>query len=120
MDSGSPQRPEPARPAGGPSEAEIADWTDNYFLRTKAAVERFGDAKVTYAIFMRRPVVSAPRLALDWLHGIAKQRNTEFKVDLVFPEGKWVGAGEPIMYVTGSLVHLADLETILLMKLGPA
>ena len=36
------------------------------------------------------------------------------------PEGKWVGAGEPIMYITGSFFHLAELETLLLMKLGPA
>ena len=123
MDSGSPQRPDgPATggPASGPSANAIADWTDHYFLKTKATVAKFGDANVTYAVFMRRPVVSAPRLALDWLQSIAEQRNTEFKVDLVYPEGKWVGAGEPIMYITGSLVHLADLETILLMKLGPA
>src|SRR5207247_2673377 len=36
------------------------------------------------------------------------------------PEATWVGAGEPIMYVTGSLYHLVDLETVLLQKLGPA
>jgi nicotinate phosphoribosyltransferase len=118
MDSGSPQPP--SGPAAGPSEQNIADWTDHYFLKTKATVARFGDSIVTYAVFMRRPVVSAPRLALNWLHDVAKQRGTEFKVDLIYPEGKWVGAGEPIMYITGSLVHLADLETILLMKLGPA
>jgi nicotinate phosphoribosyltransferase len=118
MDSGSPQPPK--GPAAGPSEPNIADWTDQYFLKTKATVARFGDVTVTYAVFMRRPVVSAPRLALDWLQDVARQRGTEFKVDLVYPEGKWVGAGEPIMYITGSLVHLSDLETILLMKLGPA
>src|SRR3569623_1874511 len=118
MDSGSPQPPK--GPAAGPSENNISDWTDHYFLKTKATVARFGDATVTYAVFMRRPVVSAPRLALDWLQSVAKERGTEFKVALIYPEGKWVGAGEPIMYITGSLVHLSDLETILLMKLGPA
>src|SRR5215467_3303645 len=118
MDSGSPQPPK--GPAAGPSDDRIADWTDHYFLKTKATVARFGDATVTYAVFMRRPVVSAPRLALDWLHSVAAARGTTFKVDLIYPEGKWVGAGEPIMYITGSLVHLSDLETILLMKLGPA
>jgi nicotinate phosphoribosyltransferase len=118
MDSGLPQPPN--GPAAGPSDQNIADWTDHYFLKTKATVARFGDSTVTYAVFMRRPVVSAPRLALNWLLDVAKQRGTEFKVDLIYPEGKWVGAGEPIMYITGSLVHLADLETILLMKLGPA
>jgi nicotinate phosphoribosyltransferase len=109
-----------AGPAAGPSSADIPAWTDQYFLKTKATVERFGDCTVTYAIFMRRPVVSAPRLALDWLQAMAAERKTEFKIDLIYAEGRWVGAGEPILYLTGSFVHLADLETILLMKLGPA
>lgn len=100
-------------------EADIAAWTDVYFKRTRKAVERFGDARVTYAVFMRRPVISAPCLAVDWLHQIAKRRNTSFEIDLRYPEGKWVGAGEPLFYVTGQLLHLADLETLLLQKLGP-
>ncbi|MEI6557604.1 MAG: nicotinate phosphoribosyltransferase [Rhodospirillaceae bacterium] len=104
------------RPAG----EAIADWTDVYFKRTKAAVGRFGDCIVTYAVFMRRPVLSAPRLAVDWLQAVARERGIEVGVDLRYPEGKWVGAGEPIFYYTGSLFHLAELETILLMKLGPA
>ncbi len=100
-------------------EADIAAWTDHYFLRTKQAVERFGDAQVTYAVFMRRPVVAAPRLAVAWLEAVGLKRKTEFKIDLRYEEGRWVGAGEPIMYVTGSMKHLADLETLLLQKLGP-
>ena len=55
-------------------EADIADWTDHYFRRTKEAVGRFGDAIVTYALFLRRPVISAPRLAIDWLHEMAARR----------------------------------------------
>ena len=106
--------------AGWPcTEADIAAWTDQYFVRTKHAVERFGDARVTYAVFLRRPAVSAPRLALDWLAEVARHRATRFEIDLRYPEGKWIGAGEPIFYVTGSLVHLVDLETILLQKIGP-
>ncbi len=103
-----------------PAGEAISDWTDVYFKRTKAAVGRFGDCEATYAVFMRRPVLSAPRLAIGWLEGVARQRGVEVRVDLRYPEGKWVGAGEPIFYYTGSLFHLADLETILLMKLGPA
>ena len=38
----------------------------------------------------------------------------------MYPEGAWVGAGEPLAYITGSLVQLSDLETILLQKIGPA
>lgn len=108
--------PHPADPV---SDEAIGAWTDVYFQRTKATVGRFGDARVTYAYFMRRPVVCAPRLALSFLEEAAKRRGTAFEVDLRIPEGKWVGAGEPIFYVTGSFFHLVDLETLVLMRLGP-
>jgi nicotinate phosphoribosyltransferase len=103
-----------------PGEGDVARLTDHYFTKTKAAVGRFGDKRVTYAVFMRRPVVAAPRLALDWLEGIAAARGTKFEIDLRHKEGEWTGAGDPLMYVTGSLYHLVDLETLYLQKLGPA
>lgn len=102
-----------------PSEDRIADWTDTYFLRTKGVVGRFGDKRVTYAVFMRRPVIAAPRLAVDWLKAVAAERGFEVEIEQRYRESQWVGAGEPILYVTGSFFHLVDLETILLMKLGP-
>jgi|TARA_R110002072_G_scaffold49277_33_gene134068 nicotinate phosphoribosyltransferase len=115
------RNPEAQGPMCGPqADLEISRWTDAYFKRTKATVARFGDAKVTYAVFMRRPVISAPRLALEWLNRVAADRGIEVDVDLRYPEGKWVGAGQPIFYMTGSLYHLVDLETLLLQKLGPA
>ena len=101
-------------------DAEIAARTDSYFNRTRRIVAKFGDARVTYALFLRRPVISAPRLMLDWLRGVAEARNADFDIDLTHPEGRWVGAGEPLVYITGSFANLADLETILLQKLGPA
>ena len=88
-----------------PGPDQIPAWTDHYFLRTKKAIERFGDKDVTYAVFMRRPVVSAPRLAVDWLNEIAATRNTRFDIDLRFPEGKWVGAGVPIIPVAFDWAH---------------
>jgi nicotinate phosphoribosyltransferase len=102
------------------SEADVAAWTDQYFRRTRAIVERFGDVKVTYAVFMRRPVVSAPRLAIEWLTKAGAARGAQFQIDLQRPEGKWVGAGEPILYITGQFSQLSEMETIFLMKLGPA
>ena len=98
----------------------VTDWTDAYFNRTKAAVAYFGDVPVTYAVFMRRPVVTAPRLALDWLTKIGRERGVEFNVEICYEEGKWVGAGEPLMYISGSFLNLVDLETLFLQKLGPA
>ncbi|MBE9558418.1 MAG: nicotinate phosphoribosyltransferase [Proteobacteria bacterium] len=103
-----------------PKPDAIGDWTDAYFNRTRGIVEKFGDCTVTYAIFMRRPVVSAPRLAIDWLKRVADARGAAVEIDLRYEEGRWVGAGEALMYVTGPLALLVDLETLLLQKLGPA
>ena len=101
-------------------DADIAARTDSYFNRTRQIVARFGDKRVTYAVFMRRPVIAAPRLMTEWLQAAATTRGTRFDIDLMYPEGDWVGAGEPLVYLTGSLQHLSDLETILLQKIGPA
>src|SRR4051812_47082561 len=103
-----------------PSNGEIERYTDHYFNRTKRVIGKFGDCQVTYAIFMRRPVVFAPRLALEWLEETGGERNRRVRVDQRYNEGRWVGAGEPMMYISGSFFHLVDLETIFLQKLGPA
>src|SRR5580692_909230 len=100
--------------------AAVAAQTDSYFLKTKAIVGHFGDRPATYAVFMRRPVICAPRFAIEFLEKMAAERRQNFDIELSHPEGSWVGAGDPILYVTGSLYHLVDLETLLLQKLGPA
>jgi nicotinate phosphoribosyltransferase len=104
----------------GPSPEDQPQLTDSYFLRTKAVVTRNGEAEVTYAIFMRRPVLSAPRLAVEWLEAMLQHRGVKGKITLNHPEGSWVGAGEPILYITGPLSQLVDLETILLQRIGAA
>jgi nicotinate phosphoribosyltransferase len=103
-----------------PSEPDVPRWTDKYFTRTKDIVAKFGDAQVTYAVFMRRPVVSAPRIMVEWLEAIAKARGVTFNIEVNYEEGRWVGAGEPIIFLSGSLNALVDLETIFLQKLGAA
>src|SRR5215213_6511499 len=112
-------RAPPAGERDAAVDAAISGRTDAYFNRTRAIVQRFGDRRVTYAVFLRRPVVSAPRLAVDWLQAVARERGTEFDIDVIHPEGTWVGAGDPILYITGSFVQLSDLETLYLQKLGP-
>ena len=102
-----------------PEDAAISARTDAYFNRTRAIVQRFGDCQVTYAVFLRRPVVSAPRLAVAWLERVAQERGTRFDIDLLHAEGTWVGAGDPLLTITGSFAELADLETLYLQKLGP-
>src|SRR5438067_1181587 len=69
---------------------------------------------------MRRPVISAPRFAVGFLQAMAAERGTSFEIEINHSEGSWVGAAEPILYVTGPLYHIVDLETVLLQKLGPA
>src|SRR5262245_55929507 len=95
-----------------PSAADLPRFTDKYFLKTRDIVGRYGDVTATYAVFMRRPVVFTPRLAVDWLQGVAAARGSSFTIDTAYQEGDWVGAGEPLMYITGSLAHLVDLETV--------
>jgi nicotinate phosphoribosyltransferase len=99
---------------------DLAARTDSYFLKSKEIVGRFGDREASYAVFMRRPVICAPRFAVEFLEQTAAARGIQFNIELNYPEAAWVGAGEPILYVTGSLYHLVDLETVLLQKLGPA
>src|SRR5438067_4263012 len=99
---------------------DVAKRTDSYFLKSKAIVGRFGDRPATYAVFMRRPVISAPRFAVEFLEGMATERGTCFDIEINHPEGLWVGAGEPIVSVTGALFPLVDLAPVLLQKLGPA
>jgi nicotinate phosphoribosyltransferase len=107
-------------PAAPDLAADIAARTDSYFSRTRLVVARFGDKRVTYAVFLRRPVISAPRLMVEWLDSVAAARGARFDIEVMYPEGAWVGAGEPIAYITGSLVQLSELETIILQKIGPA
>ena len=103
-----------------PLAEDITRRTDAYFNRTRDVVAHFGDTTVTYAVFLRRPVISAPGKMLDWLRQVAQSRHTTLTFDTVHPEGTWVGAGEPITYITGSFLALADLETLFLQKLGAA
>jgi nicotinate phosphoribosyltransferase len=119
----SPRLPEAAaapEPAAAALEGEIAARTDTYFKRTKEIVGRYGDKRVTYALFMRRPVIFCPRLMVEWLERVAAARGVRFDIELEYEEGAWVGAGEPLVYLSGPMLHLVDLETIYLQKLGPA
>ncbi|MEM8952171.1 MAG: nicotinate phosphoribosyltransferase [Pseudomonadota bacterium] len=103
----------------GPSEPDLKRFTDKYFLKTREIVSDFGDCEVTYAVFMRRPVIFTPRLAVDWLKAMADARGVSFDIEMLFAEGDWVGAGEPLMYIRGPFAHLVDLETVFLQRLGP-
>lgn len=96
----------------------VAARTDAYFNRTQHIVQHYGDKEVVYAVFLRRPVLSAPRLVLQWLDKLFEQEKINATYYVAFPEGEWVGAGQPILYLKGSFEQLVVLETILLQKLG--
>ncbi|MDE0408023.1 MAG: nicotinate phosphoribosyltransferase [Alphaproteobacteria bacterium] len=103
-----------------PDAADVPHYTDAYFSKSKAVVEQFGDMPVTYAVFMRRPVVSAARLTVEWLRAVASARGAAFDIEERYEEGVSVGAGDPLLYISGPLRHLIDLETLYLQKLGSA
>lgn len=92
--------------------------TDAYFGRTRKIVEHFGDSRVTYAVFIRRPVIAACGIAVTWLRNVAKEQGFDLQIREVYEEGQWVGAGEPILYLTGPFSRLAPLETLVLQRLG--
>ncbi|XAO72335.1 MAG: nicotinate phosphoribosyltransferase [Acetobacteraceae bacterium] len=100
------------------SAADVPGWTDVYFNRTENIVVAQGDMQVTYAFFIRRPVLAALGPMLECLEKVTAEKGVKVDVALPFREGAWVGAGEPIAFLTGPFSQLASLETILLQKLG--
>ncbi len=103
-----------------PAADEVPFYTDKYFTRTRQIVERHGDIEVTYAVFMRRPVLYTPRLAIAWLKRVMAENGAALTVEERFAEGDWVGAGEPMLYITGSFAALSEMETLFLQKIGAA
>jgi nicotinate phosphoribosyltransferase len=69
---------------------------------------------------MRRPVTFAGSLAIEWITAMARARGATLKIEQLYIEGAWIGAGEPMCYITGPFSVLVDLETIFLQRLGPA
>ncbi|MDD2382954.1 MAG: nicotinate phosphoribosyltransferase [Sulfurospirillaceae bacterium] len=102
------------------SAINVSAWTDKYFSNTRTLIEHFGDTKVTYAFFLRRPVLCATRLATEWIQAQAASRGFSVTIETTHNEGDWVGAGEPLFYLSGSFALLVELETLILQKLGSA
>ncbi len=96
--------------------SSISDWTDKYFTKSRNAVK--SPPIVTYGIFVRRPTLMATRLATDWLKEVAQAQNFSIEIKENFEEGEFVGAGDPMLYITGRMDHLIELETHLLQKIG--
>ena len=97
---------------------DISAYTDKYFSKTRKILEKMGDEQVTYAVFLRRPVLYACEIAILWLKQQAKELGFTVDVKENYKTGDWVGAGEPLFYYSGSFAHLVELETLLLQKVG--
>ena len=81
----------------GPNPEKQPGLTDTYFKKTREIILKTGDIKVTYAVFMRRPVTYAGGLAVRWLKAMGKHRKVEFIVQENHPEGAWIGANVTIL-----------------------
>ena len=104
----------------GPGVDEQPGLTDSYFNIAREIIAQHGDAEVVYAIFMRRPVTLAGKMATDWLERMVASRGGSVQIEALHAEGAWVGAGEPMYYISGAMQQLVDLETIFLQRLGAA
>lgn len=101
------------------SPEDVAGWTDKYFTRTKDTVAD-NPPIVTYGVFVRRPTLMATRLAEEWLRAVARDQGFPIDIKTNYEEGAEVGAGDPLMFITGRMDHLAETETHFLQKIGPA
>jgi len=57
----------------------IKSYTDNYFLKSKQIIKKYGDLDITYAVFIRRPGIVALKLAIDWIKAVAKERKIKIQ-----------------------------------------
>ena len=89
--------------------------TDVYFSVARAVVERFGDARVRYLVFLRRSGRAALDVAENWLKATAPE------VEIVWrpAEGASIAAKAPALAIEGPFSKLVELETLLLQRVGP-
>ncbi|WP_020179864.1 hypothetical protein [Methylopila sp. M107] len=99
--------------------AFVAARTDAYFAKTAEIVAGQGDARVTYAVFLRSDAVTAIDPAIEFLRAAYPENATiPLEIARTVPEGTMLASTKPMLYVTGSLVALSTLETLLLQRIG--
>ena len=97
-----------------PSPSEVSDHVDVYFSHARRVVERGGDCRGRYAVFMRRRVIAALVPAERLIRRLAP----EATVTRLFAEGEEVPAEAKMMEIEGSLARLSELETLILQRVG--
>jgi nicotinate phosphoribosyltransferase len=92
----------------------VQDRTDKYFTKTRKIVEMFGDKIVTYAVFQRRSVIVATKLAETFI----KENCPNAVVTIHHEEGTVVPPQTKVMTINGLFSELVELETLWLQRLG--
>jgi nicotinate phosphoribosyltransferase len=88
--------------------------TDKYFSHTRRVVEANGAVQVVYAIFLRRRVIAALEPAIRLVSRLAP----EATVRRFHEEGDIVPSETKLLEVEGPFAALAELETLMLQKVG--
>jgi nicotinate phosphoribosyltransferase len=113
-----PPAPEESRSAQGTA-SFVAERTDAYFAKTAEIVAANGDARVTYAVFLRSDAVVAVDRAVAFLEqAYPADAAIPLAVTRTEPEGAVLASGKPLLYVAGSFAALSPLETLLLQRIG--
>jgi nicotinate phosphoribosyltransferase len=101
------------------SEDFVARRTDAYFAKTAEIVAAQGDVRVTYAVFLRTDCVVAIDRALEFLGEVyPKDAAIPLEITRTVTEGTLLHSGKPMAYLSGSMVALSPIETLLLQRIG--
>ncbi len=100
--------------------AYVHSRTDKYFTKSRQIVEKFGDKTVTYGVFLRRGTICAVNPALEILREYYPPDAVPLKITRLYEEGAFVPDQKPIFTYTGSFAALAELETLILRRVGTA
>jgi nicotinate phosphoribosyltransferase len=88
--------------------------TDKYLTHSREVAEKFGEADVVYAVFMRRRVIAAVEPALRMIQRLVP----EARITRFYDEGDIVPSEEKLFEVAGPYTKLSEVETIMLQKVG--
>lgn len=88
--------------------------TDKYFTKSRKIAEKFGDKRVKYGVFMRRPVIAAPALAIAFIKREAPNAIITQHVE----EGQLCQPKTKTLTIECSFAEFVELETQMLQRLG--
>ena len=95
-------------------EVYVGARTDKYFTKTRKIVEKFGESTVEYGVFMRRDIIVAAQLAVNFI----KEHCPEAEITQHYEDGTLVPPKTKVMSIKGPFSKLVELETLWLQRLG--